>query len=120
MALKLRLDELEIVARRAGFADFKSLLDQWYTVERMGLTEVGERLHITWKRARKHLIRYGIPIRGPGGANNVLIVMTKELVQEIARDGVPAVAARLGVQDSVLYARIRRHIALHPGDVETV
>jgi hypothetical protein len=114
MALKLRLDELEIVAQRAGFADFKSLLDQWYTAEEMSLVEIGERLHVSWPRVRKHLVRYGISVRGPGGPNNVLIVVTNELIQEIARDGIPAAAARLGVQENVLYARIRRWIALHP------
>lgn len=112
--MKLRLDELEVVARRAGFEDYKALLTQWYLADRMSLTTIAERLYISWPRVKKHLKLYGLEIRNRGGANNVQVVLTMDLIHEIARDGLPAVAGRLGVQYSVLNLRVREWMREHP------
>lgn len=115
VALRLLLDDLERAARRAGFEDLKALLTQWYVIEGMSLIEVGERLHIHENRVRKHLARYGIPLRHRGGAHIIQLVITDDLVNEIARDGIPLVADRLGLEHTVLYTRIRRWLAGQQG-----
>lgn len=116
MSQRLYLHELETVAKLAGFPDYKSLLQQRYQVECVSLQDLAENLHISQPRLKKHLEKYGIPLRKRGGANNVKIVLTAELIQEIARDGIPAVSMRLGVESSVLYARIRRWISGQTGE----
>lgn len=114
MSLRLTLIDLENVARRAGYAEYKDLLVDWYVVQRLALLDIAERLHVTQQRVRKHLVRFGITIRGKGGANNVKVVLTQALLEEVAKDGIPAVAMRLGVAQPVLYARIRAWIAANP------
>jgi DNA-binding transcriptional ArsR family regulator len=121
MALRLYLYELENVAKHAGFSDYKSLLEQWYKIDGVSLEELAERLHISQLRVRKHLARYGIPLRKRGGANNVKVVLTNALLKEIAKDGIPAVSTRLGVSEGRLYTRIQQWISEHPGvDVSTL
>lgn len=108
MSVKLRLDQLDDVARASGFENYKAMLQELYVVQRTALVDLAKQLHITEGRVRKHLHRYGIPLRARGGPNNVKIVMTPELYREVCRDGVPAVAERLGVESGVLYARLKK------------
>lgn len=108
MALKLRLHELDKLAREAGYVDYVGLLHDLYETKGMGLVELAERCHIAIPRLKRHLARYKIPLHKRGGANNVKIVLTQALIDEATRDGVPAVAARLGVPASVLYQRLKR------------
>lgn len=107
MTLRLRLHELEKMAKAAGYEDYKTLLYQLYTTQGMSISELSQRLLISQPRVRQHLLHYKLPIRGKGGANNVKVVMTDTLLREIMRDGVPIVAQRLGVDSVVLYQRLR-------------
>lgn len=109
MASRIRLDQLESVARNAGYEDFKSLLHDYYVVQRVGLTTLAERLHIAVPRLKRHLKRFGIEVHGRGGANNTKIVVTPELVREVTRDGIPAVARRLGISITALLRQLNTH-----------
>lgn len=108
MAFKLRLDQLEKLARDTGYEDYKSMLVELYAVQRLSLAELAARCGISTERLKRHLARYGLTLRGRGGANNVKVVITPELRREVLLDGVPAVAKRLGVSPLVLYTKMVR------------
>lgn len=106
MAIKRPLGELELHARKCGFESYKAFLHEHYVVRNVSLIELAEMLHIHTQRVRKHLLRYGIAIRGRGGPNNCRVVLTPALVSEVIRDGIPAVSERLGVTQHVLRMRV--------------
>lgn len=108
MSVKLPLGTLERIAREHGYADYRSMLYECYVVQGMSLVELARRLHIHHNRLKRHLTRFGIPIRKRGGRNHLKIEVTAELLEETIRDGIPAVALRLGVTQSALHARIHR------------
>lgn len=55
---------------------------------------------------RKKLAEHGVTVRGRGGPHAMKILeMTQDLVDEMARDGVDSVAARLGVTKFTLFRR---------------
>lgn len=99
--------ELNELAKGAGYASYPELLYDFYVARHYSLHECGARLGINWMRVRRHLERFEIPVRKRGGPNNVKVVLTEQLVGEIMRDGLAAVALRLGVSYSVLYSRVR-------------
>ena len=107
MATRMKLKDLERLAQETGYPDYRTLLYELYVVQRIGLYELAARCHMHYRRVRKHLIRFGIQVRGRGGANNVKIVLTPQLLREVMKDGIPAVADRLGVHSSVLRARLK-------------
>lgn len=104
------LQELEDLAAKQGYPSYKDMLHELYVVQGKGLHEIAAMCHVFYRRTRKHLLRFGIPIRARGGPNNVKVVLTDVLVQEIIRDGVPAVAERLGVTDGVLRLRLAQYV----------
>lgn len=107
MALKRTLQELDRFARKQGFQDYPAMLYEFYTVRGLSLIDIGERCHVHWKRTKKHLIRFKIPLRSRGGANNVKVVMTPELLHEIKVNGVPATADRLGVTEHAIRRQLK-------------
>jgi hypothetical protein len=109
MSTTLSLAELEALSRAAGFVDYRSLLYELYVVHHLTMVEISKRCHIHWRTTRKHLVRFGVPIYPSGGvrAQDSRIHLTSELVGEVLRDGIPAVAARLGVLSSSLASRMK-------------
>lgn len=108
MAIRMRLSELDALARQAGFADYPTMLHELYVIKRLSLMEVGERCHISYKRVKRHLKRFNIPVHKRGGPNNVKVTLTPELLQEIMRDGVVSVAQRLGVDQIALQMKLKK------------
>lgn len=106
MAVRLRLSDLENLAQKAGFESYQQMLHELYTVQGLGLYQLAERCHIHYKRVRRHLNRFGIPIRGRGGPNSVKVVFTPELLTEIIKNGVEPTAQRLGITPVVLRSRL--------------
>lgn len=110
MPLKLYLHQLEKMATAAGYESYYALLYEYYIVQKMSMPEVGRRLEITEGRVRKHLVRFGIPVRVKGHipGKHGEVVMTPTLLQEITRDGVPAVAERMKVPSTSLYLLLKK------------
>lgn len=108
MSLKRSLTELDQFAKQQGFEDYSKMLYEFYTVQGLSLVEISSRCHVHWKRTKKHLFRFKIPLRGRGGANNVKVLMTPELLHEIKVNGVPATADRLGVTEHAIRSQLKR------------
>ncbi len=101
------LEQLEAMARVAGYVDYRTMLYELYVVASTSIVRLNALTGIGPNRLKRHLKMYGLDIKGKGGANNVKIVMTPILLREIALYGVPTVARRLGVEPSVLYNRLK-------------
>lgn len=109
------LAELETLALRMGYPSYKDMLYELYVVQEKTLVEIAAMCHVYWKRTRKHCIRFGIEIKERGRTSRrTKIVVTDALVQEVTRDGVPAVAARLGITDTVLRHRLNEYVNKKP------
>lgn len=107
--MKIALHHLDDTAKSLGYTDYQSMLYDLYVVQGLGASPIAERLRLTRARVVRHLERFRIPRRSAGGANNVKIVLTPALVHEIHKNGVPATAARLGMETMQLYARIKAY-----------
>lgn len=108
MVLKLLLHQLDQLARSAGYEDYKSALHELYVTQGLGLAQLASRFNISQGRVRRHLARFEIPLHGRGGLQHRKVIVTQELLQEIAREGVPAVAAKLGVEPPILYQKLKQ------------
>lgn len=109
MVVRFKLAELEINARRDGYADYASMLHELYDVERLSLPALAKRCHVSYARAKKHLKRFNIAIHSRGGRHEsrVKVVLTPELLQEITENGVGSTAKRLGIDPNLLHVRLR-------------
>lgn len=105
MTVRHRLQDLERLAVQAGYDSYRSMLFDLYITKRMGVEAISKRLFITTYRVRKHLKRFDIPKKQQLWRQE--IPLSPELEQEILRDGVPAVAARLGTSAEILHRKLR-------------
>lgn len=102
------MTDFDRVAADRGHESVEHLFRDLYVRQDMSIEEVAEELHIGPKTAKRWLKKLGIQLRPRGGAQNVKIAFTEELVQEIIRDGVTAVALRLGVDRTTLIWHLRK------------
>lgn len=108
---RLRLAELERLAKQAGYESTEKMLRELYVEKRVSIDKLVARLFTTHRALYKVLRMYKIPIRKRGGPNNVKVVLTDALFAEICRDGAAAVAERLGVDVTTLRERLKRRKA---------
>lgn len=106
---------------------YKNEGDMWkdlYITKDLSITDIARKLNVSRNVVRAALARTNIPPRKRGGPNNSRLVMTEELLEEVKKNGVMAVARRLGLDYSTLYKRLRlRGISVKslraPAPVET-
>lgn len=110
MSVKLRLDQLEALAHSIGYESYRDMLQDLYVVQGMSFYEIAKRCNVSYDRTKKHLKRFGIPIRGRGGRHEstTKIKMTPALVQEIYENGLTSTAERLGVDSSRLLQQLKK------------
>lgn len=104
---KVALHHLDDRAKALGYTDYQSMLHDLYVVQGLGVTPLAHRLHLSRLRVIKHLNRFKIPRKTAGGANNVKVLLTPALLHEVEKNGVPATAARLGIEPHALYAKLK-------------
>lgn len=100
-----RLDEL---AASLGFENTDKMLYELYVVQRTPLKELQAKLFTPMYTLRRRLEEICVPMRSRGGRNNVKSEITPELIDEVSRDGVTAVAMRLGIDGPALGARLKK------------
>jgi transposase len=91
--------------RSLGYA---SELDFWtdlYVTRKHSIAELAERLDVSRNTIRSTLERLNVPIRKQGGPNNQKLAANDEIAEEIEKDGVSAVAKRLGLSYAAVYKR---------------
>lgn len=100
--------DLEEEARKAGYADLQERLYQLYEEQKLSLSECAAVLHTASSTCARLLVENGITVRSRGGPNHQLFEVTEQLIEEVEREGVRQVAARLNVVYSTLYNRLSR------------
>lgn len=103
--LKVNLEE---IAHKRGYDSVPQLLHELYIVAGMSISEVAEDLHVGYKNCKQYLKKAGIQLRPQGGANYQKVTWTQELRDEVLRDGVTAVALRLGVDRNTVAWHMRK------------
>lgn len=96
------------VAQERGFEDSDALIRDMYITQGKSIKDIQEELFTPMWSLKKRLVRLGIPFRSRGGPNNVITHITRELVEECLRDGVNAVADRLGITTQLLSSRMKK------------
>lgn len=102
------MTDFERVASDRGHDSVQHLFYDLYIRQGLSIDAVAEELHIGPQTTKRWLKKLGIQLRPRGGAQNVKITFTPELVEEITRDGVTAVSLRLGVDRTTLLHHLRR------------
>lgn len=105
----LTLAQLERIAELGGYPTYRDQLYELYVVGRLGIPALAERCNISPARAKKHLLRHGIPLHKRGGRydSNTKVVLTPTLIREIAREGIPSVARRMGVEQAAIAVKLK-------------
>jgi hypothetical protein len=98
---------LEEVARSRGYESTEKMLYDLYTVQQMPLKELAKNLFTPMWTLRKRLDEVGIQMRSRGGPNNRPWMITREVVEEVSREGVVSVARRLGVNEQQFRKRLK-------------
>ena len=98
----------EDAAKRLGYEDEEAMWKDLYVQKRQSITALAVQLDVSRNTIRSALLRFSLEVRGRGGANNTKTVVNDALIAEIRKDGVMAVAARLNVNYTTLYKRLRR------------
>lgn len=102
---RIRLDE---VLRLSPYDSVEHMLRDLYEVQRWSIPKLMQHLGLAEVTVKSLLRHFGIKTRTRGGANNVKVVLTEELIAEISRDGVTAVALRLGVDYTTLQTKLKK------------
>lgn len=97
---------LEKLAQERGYVSCATMLYDLYIVKQIPIERIAHDLYTPMFTFRKVFDECGIAIRTRGGRHNVKVEMTKELYDEVCREGVETVAARLGMDGFALRLRI--------------
>jgi transposase-like protein len=101
--------EWNAIAQRLGYADENSMWRDLYDVKKKSIAALAGELGVSRNTIRHTIRARGIAVRGRGGANRNVLDLTDEVIAEVKRDGVAAVAKRLGINFTTLYKRLRKH-----------
>jgi transposase-like protein len=105
------------VAQRLGYDTEWAMWNDLYVTRALSITQLAKKLDVSRNTVRSALDRLQIDIRRRGGPNNQKLEITDELIEEVKKDGVAAVAKKLGLPYSTLYKRLYRVKGLTVGDL---
>lgn len=101
-------DRLDKIARERGYENSNAMIADLYDTQRMSIEKIAKSLFTPIWTLRKRFDELGINVKTRGGRNNVKFEVTKELYNEACRDGVLAVADRVGVDPATVELRLRK------------
>ena len=104
-----RHKHLEQCALQLEQSSVQEMLYELYVVRDLSLHEIATQLSVSPWSVRRYLLAAGITLRRPGGRNNIKVELTQELLDEVSRDGITAVAMRLGVDRTNFAAKLAAH-----------
>jgi transcriptional regulator of acetoin/glycerol metabolism len=99
--------EWEVLAQRLGYADEDAMWRDRYSEKKTSIAALSVSLGVSRNTIRQRLEAKNIDLRSRGGANNNSLDLTDEVIEEVRRDGVMAVAKRLEINYTTLYKRLR-------------
>lgn len=95
-------------ATRLGYESPTKMWEDLYEGKKLSLVQIQRKLGVSRNVIRHELVKAGIVSRTRGGPNNKKIVITDDLIDEVKKIGITAVAKRLGLDYTTLYKRIYR------------
>lgn len=97
----------DTTASQLGYDSPQAMFRDLYVTKHLSIAQIETKLDVSRNVIKEQLLKAGIPKRKPGGPNNAKVVLTQELLDEIRKDGVRAVADRLKLSYTTLYKRLR-------------
>lgn len=94
------------VFSRLGYKSETEMWEDLYIAQGMSITELAKSLGVSRNKIRASLTNCGVPFRGRGGPNHQKLEVTDELIEEIKKDGIAAVAKRLRLSYTTVYKRV--------------
>jgi hypothetical protein len=98
---------LENLAQQQGYDSFEAMVRDLYEVQHISIEKLAAQFFTPVRKFRQRMLEMGIELRPRGGKNNQKMILTPATVQEVLRDGISAVAARLGVDTLTLSERMK-------------
>jgi transposase len=96
------------VLDRLGYASELAMWQDLYEQKGLSISELADRFNVGRTTIRDALWRRGIAVRSRGGANHHdKIVPNPELLEAVRKEGIRAVAIRMGLSKTAVYKRIR-------------
>jgi transcriptional regulator of acetoin/glycerol metabolism len=95
------------IAKTLGYASDAAMWQDLYVTQRLSIDTLSTRLGVGRNTIRQTLKKHNVVIRGRGGANNNALDLTDEVIEEVRKNGVLAVAKRLEINYTTLYKRLR-------------
>jgi hypothetical protein len=99
-----------ITARGLGYPDEAGMWEDLYVRKRCSIAKLSRDLDVSRNTIRLSIEKAGLSLRRRGGPNNRPPDLTDELVEEIKKEGIAAVAKRLHMPYATLYKRFRRRV----------
>lgn len=107
-----RRRRVEAMASELGYESVRAMLHSFYVDKRMSIGNIAAALGMGFSNTRRLLDEHDVPLRDLGERlHNGNVDMTFDLVQEMLRHGVGAVAARLNVDESTVRFHLLKWIA---------
>lgn len=103
-----------------GYDDDVEMWRDLYESKSLSISQLSRKLGVSRNVVRACLEKAGIKKKKRGGPNNTRCVVTDEMVEEIRRDGISAVAKRLGLDYTTLYKKLKRVRGLTPKDLRVL
>lgn len=101
------MQRLREQAAQLGFNSVSELLHEWYFIDNVSVYEMCSRLTLDRYTLRKIMDDLQIPTKPKGGANNVKLVITNEMINEVSTYGISDCARRWGVSYELIYRQLR-------------
>lgn len=107
MGKEAPLIDWQSVAKRLGYDSPTRMWEDLYLEKKLSISQIETKLDVSRNVVKEQLTKAGIASRSRGGPNNAKVVITDELIAEMKRDGIKAVASRLQLSYTTLYKRLR-------------
>lgn len=94
------------------------MLQDMYSIQEISIHDLARMLYIPMKTLRSRMLLLGITMRPRGGKHPEVVKseITPGLVDEVTRDGVPAVAERLGIDPVALQVKLKKWFEDNKGE----
>jgi len=112
------MTQWELLAQSLGFPGETEMWKELYEKRHLSINQLSLKFACSAHTVRARLRALKLDIRSRGGPNAMKVEVNQDLLQKIARQGIPTTAKQLGVAPQTLYNRLYYSLGLKKRDLE--